>query len=161
MLAPTISRNEALIGVQSDLFGEISVPEDAILSFPTGIYGFEDFRSYILVEAQLPGFFWLQSTDRSSLLFLLVDPFAHADDYAIDLDSGTREALGAAHSEDVAILSIVTLPHDESEEATFNLRGPIAINMATRLARQLVLDDPRWGVRQALDLEALAEPDAE
>ncbi len=156
MLAPTVSLNESLIGVQSDLFGEISVPADAILSFPTGIYGFEDSRSYILVEAQLPGFFWLQSTDRSSLLFLLVDPFAHAEGYAIDLDAGTRDALGASRSEDIAILSIVTLPRDEAEEATLNLRGPIAINMATRLARQLVLDDPRWGVRQALDIEGMA-----
>lgn len=153
--AVSVPASTPFVDVTSDLFGTISVPEDAILTFPAGIYGFEGCTTYIVVEAQLPGFFWLQSTERSSLLFLLADPFMHAPGYDVTLDAATREALHAEREEDVGLLAIVTLPLTEEQEATLNLQGPIALNMATRMARQLVLEDTRWGCRHPVDLEVL------
>lgn len=153
-MALSAQRATTFVDVPSDLFGTLTVPEDAVLDFTTGMYGFEACRHFIMVEAQLPGFFWLQSTEQSSLLFLLVDPFTQVDGYDVELDAPTTQELGGADPEDVSLLTVVTLPANAEQEATMNLQGPIVINMATRRAKQLVLPDDRWGCRHALSLEA-------
>ena len=152
MAAPA-QQSMAFVDVPSDLFGTLTVPEEAVLEFPGGIYGFEDCRHFIMVEAQLPGFFWLQCTERASLLFLLTDPFSHVETYEVEMDRASEQQLGGADPDDVTVLAIVTLPRNAQEEATMNLQGPLAVNMATRRARQLVLADDRWGCRHPLAME--------
>jgi len=144
------------VDVPSDLFGTLTVPDEAVLEFPGGILGFEKCRYFIMVEAQLPGFFWLQSTERASLLFLLANPFSQVDDYELEVDEEIEEEFGASDPEDVRVMAIVTLPRNAEEEATMNLQGPLLINMATRRAIQLVLSDERWGCRHALASEPLS-----
>ncbi|HLV24808.1 MAG TPA: flagellar assembly protein FliW [Gemmatimonadales bacterium] len=153
MAAP--AQQMAFVDVPSDLFGTITVPEEAVLDFPGGVYGFEDCRHFIMVEAQLPGFFWLQSTERASLLFLLTDPFAHLETYEVEMDLASEQQLGSSDPDDVSVLAIVTLPRNAQEEATMNLQGPIAVNTVMRRGRQLVMADDRWGCRHPLALEPI------
>lgn len=151
-MALPAAQTTTFVDVPSDLFGTLTVPEDAVLEFVGGLYGFEEYRHFIMVEAQLPGFFWMQCTEQSSLLFLLVDPFTQVEGYNVELDAATTQQLGGADPEDVTLLAIVTLPRTAEDAATMNLQGPLVINMATRRAKQLVLTDERWGCRHPLEL---------
>lgn len=133
--------------ISSELLGPVEVDEKELFDFPAGIFGFPDCRSFALLAAAQEGVYWLQSTDHSALSFLLVDPFRVFDGYLVDLAEGDREELRAEHSSNIAILAIVRLPDQAEESPTANLQGPLAINLDSRLAKQIVLPESEFGVR--------------
>src|SRR4029077_16719823 len=108
-----------------------------------------------LVRAEHDGVFWLQSIEYSTLIFLLVDPFAVVTNYSIDVAPSQMAELGAYRPADIGLLSVVTLPSMPGDKPTANLQGPIAINFATRAAKQLVLSETDYGVRCPIDLQEL------
>ena len=63
--------------------------------FAQGLFGFPECRDFALIAAPRPGYYWLQSREFPTLAFLLVDPFLHFDEYAVDLGEGDSAALGA------------------------------------------------------------------
>lgn len=140
--------------IQSDLLGPLDVPLRSIFTFPTGIFGFPECRRFALVATGREGMFWLQSLDHTALAFLLADPFQHVADYGVELGAGDRLDLAVRDAGDVAILCIVTLPRTRAERPTMNLQGPVALNFAACLGRQLALGDTTWGTRCPLDLGA-------
>jgi len=138
--------------VSSDLLGPLDVGLDEIIRFDAGIFGFPECRDFVLVPAEQDGLYWLQSSEHSTLAFLLVDPFAYFDGYAVDLTLPDRADLGARDAAEVAILAIVTLPRTRSGTPTANLQGPIALNLSARRGKQIALSDSDFGVRRPLDL---------
>jgi flagellar assembly factor FliW len=141
--------------VRSDLLGELNVPASDALHFPTGMLGFPECRRFVLVRARHDGLFWLQSVEYSTLAFLLLDPFAVVHGYTIDVAPSQIAELGAYRPSDIALLAVVTLPNNPGEQPTANLQGPIAINFATRSAKQLVISETDFGVRVPIDLKQL------
>lgn len=139
------------IVTDSDLLGTLAVPEAQVYAFESGIYGFPTARTFALLPAERPGFFWLQSVECSALTFLLVDPFRFVGDYEVDLDFEELGELGSPTAADVLLLAIVTLPRRPEDEATLNLQGPLAFNVEERRGRQVVTHSP-YGVRHPLDL---------
>ena len=138
--------------VDSQLLGPLTVSENEIFFFPSGLFGFPECRSFVMVPAERTGFYWLQSVEHSALAFMLVDPFLFFEGYAVDLGFSERADLVVENADDAAVLAIVTLPRSASEPATVNLQGPIALNLHARRGKQLVLQDNEYGVRCALDL---------
>jgi flagellar assembly factor FliW len=141
-----------LMHIRSELLGDLHVAEDELVDFQDGIFGFPECRRFVLLQGSKEGTFWLQSVEHSALAFLLVDPFAFVPGYVVDLSSGDLTELQAAPGEQIAILSIVTLPRTRNEQPTANLQGPIAMNMRARVGRQIVIPDSPWGVRQPVAL---------
>jgi flagellar assembly factor FliW len=148
-LAPQIP---TVVIVDSKLFGPLTVSENEIFFFPSGVFGFPECRSFVMVPAERPGFYWLQSVEHSALAFMLVDPFLYFEGYSVELGFNERADLVVEDAADAAILAIVTLPRSASEPATVNLQGPIALNLQARRGKQLVLQDEAFGVRCPLDL---------
>ena len=144
--------------VASELLGELAVPAESIFTFPVGLFGFPECRRFALVPTGRAGMFWLQSLEHRALAFLLVDPFPHFAGYTVELGAGDRVELAVRDAADVAVLSIVTLPHRRDEPPTANLQGPIALDVRGRLGRQLALGENGWGVRRPLDLHDGANP---
>ena len=138
--------------VDSQLLGPLTVSENEIFFFPSGLFGFPECRSFVMLPAERPGFYWLQSVEHSALAFMLVDPFLFFEGYAVDLGFSERADLVVENADDAAVLAIVTLPRSASEPATVNLQGPIALNLNARRGKQLVLQDNEYGVRCPLDL---------
>jgi flagellar assembly factor FliW len=138
--------------VTSDLLGPLAVAAEALFTFPEGLFGFPECRRFALVPTGRAGLFWLQSLEHTALAFLLVDPFPHFAGYAVELGAADRAELGVRDSKDVAVLCVVTLPHRRDEPPTANLQGPVALDLRSRLGRQLALGDTEWGVRRALAL---------
>jgi flagellar assembly factor FliW len=143
--------------VHSDLLGDFTIPSNSAIEFSAGLLGFPECRRFALVRAGTDSMYWLQSLDYATLVFLLIDPFPHFTDYAIEILPADALELGATGPSDLAMLSIVTLPSPGSgDRPTANLQGPVAINFRSRRGKQIVGADAEHGVRRPFDLAASA-----
>ena len=124
----------------------VEVPEDYLITIPEGLFGFEDYTQFALVESPYAPFIWLQSREESALAFLAVDPFVICRDYEPDIDDGELLKIGIDEPSSVQLLSLVTVPSD-GKPVTANLLGPLVINKKTRTAVQVILGDSRWEVK--------------
>jgi flagellar assembly factor FliW len=139
--------------VHSDLLGDFTIPSNSAIEFAAGLLGFPECRRFALVRAGTDSMYWLQSLDYPTLVFLLVDPFPHFTDYAVEIPVVDAQELGVAEPSDLAMLSIVTLPPPGSgERPTANLQGPVAINLRSRRGKQIVGGDADLGVRRPFDI---------
>lgn len=133
----------------SDILGPITVDRDTVLTFPHGLLGFPQCRSFVLLPSERPHVYWLQSFDYSTLALLLVDPFIFFEGYTLDLDATD---LRAASPNDVSVLAIVTLPSAPGELPTANLQGPVVIYTPRNEGHQVVLSENSYGIRQPFKL---------
>ncbi|MGA2481250.1 MAG: flagellar assembly protein FliW [Spirochaetia bacterium] len=136
-------------------YGEMDIEDRQIISFPRGLFGFEDLRRFALFDATQAPFYWLQSLERVEVAFVLIDPHFFRPDYTPDADPGELEEIGITTVEDALVFAIVTIPAD-SRQMTANLQGPLIMNRRTHAARQSISSNPRWGVRHVI-VEELAQ----
>ena len=123
--------------------GKIEITEENLLTIPEGLFGFEDFTKFALVNSDYEPFIWLQSTENPNLAFLIVDPFLISSNYETDIDDDTLAKIDIKKPEDIIIMTIVTVPSDGSP-ITANFQGPIVINKQNHKCLQVVLADNRW-----------------
>lgn len=123
-------------------FGEIDISPDEVISFPNGIYAFEDDHRFVLIspcgENKYP--MWLQSLDNENLCFIVFDPRDFAGDYSVALDGETLEALGAESGFAPDYLVIAVIP-DEYVNTTVNMKSPIVVNSEKRTAVQIIAQE--------------------
>ena len=129
------------MNIQTTRFGEIEFPEDVMMTFPDGIFGFPEDTRYVLLEHNIEGspFKWLQSLDSPSLAFIVLDPVTIEPRYRLTIDVDTAQAIGTTDIDDCALMSIVNIPHDQPARMTANLKAPLVVNANTRLGRQMIL----------------------
>ncbi len=133
-------------------FGEIEYEEGETISFPDGLFGFEDENSFLLVPFPTDGestLFCLQSTATVGLAFTLLDPFMLDPGYTPVLQPDELRALGAEKSEDLYYYVLCAVKNPVSE-STVNMRCPIAVNGATRTALQVILEEGPYNMRHPL-----------
>lgn len=136
--------------VDSFRFGVIDVPDDKVIVMERPILGFEQYRSFCMIEInELRPFLWLQSTDNPLVAFLVVNPAIFFPTYRIEVNSKEIAELMVERSGDIETYVIVTIPANP-EEISANLQGPILLNPATRQAKQLVLVNSAYEVRHLL-----------
>ena len=128
--------------VQSKAYGIIDVDERQKIEFPSGLFGFESIKNYVLIDAERQPFLWLQSIEAEHIAFILINPFLFRPDYELDIDDDLVKEIGIESPEEALIFSIVTIP--ASGSMTANLQGPLIINKKTRIGKQGILTDPRW-----------------
>lgn len=139
-----------MLSIRSELLGEIQIPEEGVIDFPVGIFGFPDAKSFVVLPAQRDGFYWLQSIEFTALTFMALDPFVHVPGFSVELADADVALLGPSEASDIVVLAIVTLSRDAEGGATANLQGPVAINVARRTGRQLVVQDSQYGTRHPI-----------
>jgi flagellar assembly factor FliW len=122
------------------------------------VLGFENLLSYVLVDTgDFEPFKWFQSVENPEVAFVLVNPHLFFPDYVIEINPREVDELEIDSVEDLITYVIVSIPHDYTR-MTVNLQGPILINPKKRLAKQLVLVDSDYPIRQALfDPETMVE----
>ena len=139
--------------IQTQAMGRIQIDPRQIFHFPYGLYAFEELRSFALIDSAYPPFYWLQSLEDEDLAFLLLTPNFLVSDYGIqqasDEDFSSIGIFDEADSK-LLIFSIVTLNEQDSQSSTANLQGPIILNKAQNLGRQIIVSDERWSVRHKL-----------
>ncbi|MBQ3671861.1 MAG: flagellar assembly protein FliW [Treponema sp.] len=132
--------------VKTKTMGTVSVTDDKILTFPNGIFGFENYHKYALIDAEYKPLLWLQSLDEQNLAFLLIDPFLIEKNYELDVDDKMLFEIDIESPTDVIVFSIITVPNDGGP-ATANLQGPIVINKKNNQALQVILSDSKWSTK--------------
>jgi len=123
--------------------GVVQVQDDKILTFAEGLFGFEDYKKFALIDSEYEPFIWLQSIENQNLAFLIIDPFLVCSSYEADIDDSSLAKIGVTKPEDVVIMTIVTVPQDGSA-ITANFQGPLVINKQNKKCLQVILTDNRW-----------------
>ena len=131
-----------VVHVSSRRFGDFEVPCDRVLEFPQGLIGFGAMHRFVILEHR-PGspFKWMLSLDDPELAFAVADPVELVAGYVPPIEIATRVL--ATDAADIALFVLVTIPGDPAA-MTVNLMAPVAVDMKTRRARQLVLEDARF-----------------
>lgn len=127
--------------LQTKYFGEIEYEADETLTFPAGMFGFEEEHSFLLLpfDGSHGNMLCLQSTATPALAFIVLDPFALKPDYAPVLRKPELQQFGVADAGELGfyVLCAVKKPVSNS---TVNLRCPLVVHPETRVARQVIME---------------------
>lgn len=121
-------------------FGELEVGEEQIISFPSGVYAFEEAKHFALISPLGDNVYpmWLQCTDNISPCFIVFDPRLICSDYEINLTESEKSLLKLQSDSDIRALCTAKVPEDY-RETTVNMKSPIIINTRERIATQVIL----------------------
>lgn len=122
-------------------FGEITVKKEDIINFTDGMYGFEDYKRYIILK-DAPGddVLFLQSLDNMELSFVLIDPYAIFKDYNPVLTEEDLRELNTIDEDELKYLVIAIIKEDV-RQSVVNLKSPVAINPKLKTAKQVILQN--------------------
>lgn len=137
--------------INSRLFGEIDVDDSKVISFESGIIGFDDCKRFtLLFDSEKSGqksIMWLQSIDRPQLAFPVADPMNITEEYNPIVEDEWLEPIGGIEKEeDLYVLVILTVPSDLTR-MTANLKAPLIINTDTMKGCQLIVNNEDYEVR--------------
>ncbi len=137
--------------IHTTRFGTIEVDEEAVVTFSQGLFGFEDYRRFVVLSLdEKSPFRWLQSLEEPSLAFVIIEPRHFMPDYAPTISDSDAEALELDANTPYLVFVVVTIPPGKPEEMTANLMGPIIINAATRQARQVIVEDECYSTKHLI-----------
>lgn len=123
-------------------FGEITVGQEDIIKFISGIYGFDDYKEYIILkDSPDDDVMFLQSLDNMDLSFVLIDPYAIYMDYNPLINQEDLHELKASKEAELKYL-VIAIIKENIKESVVNLKSPIAINPNKRIAKQVILQNP-------------------
>ena len=131
-----------MIKINTRDFGEQEISQNDIVTFPRGIFAFEDYNKYVLIsplnEEASP--MWLQSIDEEKPCFIVFKPMDFISDYNPNPLSEDLEILNIEENDEVEYLAIAVIPSDY-KKTTLNIKSPIIINKTKRIAIQTILPD--------------------
>jgi len=143
--------------IDSLRLGQINVPDEKIITMAKPVLGFELLKKFALIDVEeTHPFLWLQSLDDSAVSFLVVNPKLFVSDYKIEVNSKELFELKIKEVTDVETYVVVTI-QNEPHEMSLNLQGPILINNANNLGKQLVLVNSNYEVRYKVDISSESE----
>ena len=128
--------------IQTSRFGEVTVPEDALLVFPSGLVGLPQHTRYVVFDVENDsGYQWLQSLDDSTLAVVIVPVELINPDFKVQMPVENLVELELGTDDPVAVSVIITIPKGNPEQATANLRAPLIVNLKNRKAKQVILQE--------------------
>lgn len=136
--------------IKTTRFGEVKIQNEDLLTFPEGLLGFQDLRHFVLLDDPNDDIFaWLQSCELPSIAFPILEPEIFGQTYNASLTKNESESLKLQADQKPTFMNIITIP-DDPTQMTANLKAPIVINQAQRLARQCVLQDNHLAIREPI-----------
>lgn len=129
-------------------FGAFELNAEDIVTFPTGLPGFENVRRFVILSAPaMAPLQCLQAVDSPSPSFLVIDPRLVLDGYRTRLNQSDLVRLGVTDDASLVWLALVTVVTDGTY---VNLRAPVVINPERMLGFQLVPSDSLYPLRHPL-----------
>ncbi len=130
-------------------FGEVEYDPANLLHFPAGLIGLPNLRHFIVMPNKKSGpLFWIQSVDDPDMAFVLTDPTNFFLNYHVMPDAAERQSLGMEENDDYFVLSIVSVPPDQS--ITLNLAAPILFAPKSNRAIQVILEKADYSSKTPL-----------
>jgi len=136
--------------VKTAHFGEIEADESRVIEIIGGILGFEDQTRFIMIEnSESTPFIRLQSLDRESTAFFVINPFLVVPEYVPEISDVDGQTLELQDPAQAMVMAIATVRRDPFR-VSINLRAPVIINPEKRIARQIVLENTQWQIQHFL-----------
>lgn len=127
--------------LQTKYFGEIDYEAGEAITFPAGIFGFEEEHNFLLLpfDGSSGNLLCLQSTATPALAFVVMDPFSLLPDYSPVLRKPELQLFGVEEVGELGFYVLCAVKNPVSA-STVNLRCPIVIHPQTREARQVIME---------------------
>ena len=137
--------------LQTKYFGQVDCPEDQILHFPRGLFGFVEVKAFFLLPFEGSGgsLLCFQSAVTPHLAFVAMNPFSLKPDYAPVLTAEELRELEVERSEDLCFYTLCVVRNPVGE-STVNLRCPVAVNDRTGRAMQVILGEGGYHMHHLL-----------
>ncbi|PCJ57269.1 MAG: flagellar assembly protein FliW [Planctomycetota bacterium] len=135
--------------VSTTRFGLISVPEDSIYSFPSGILGFPEQKQFAIISENDGPLKWMQSLSSPDLAFVVCDPLTFKPDYQVKLQKSELSEIKLSEVSKAVVLVILVV-RDDPQEITANLVGPLVFNTENQLAKQSILTEDGLSTKHKL-----------
>lgn len=136
--------------VKTTRFGELELNPSDIITFHDGLLGFDQLKKYTVVD---PGdstlILWLQSVEDEKVAFPIIEPKIFKPDYIAKLLPADLNGLELDSLNNAKLYSILTIPANVVE-MNANLKAPIVINSAKKVAKQIVLADSKLSVKHEM-----------
>lgn len=121
-----------------------------IIRFEEGILGFEDTKEYLLYHEEDDGIIWnLQSAHSDIPSFIVIDPYPIVSGYNPQFTNSDLKYFGETNTENLCVLVIAVIKQNLSE-SVINLKAPIVIDVNSRKAKQIILEDQDYPIRYKL-----------
>lgn len=135
-------------------FGELDIADSEIVYFENGIPGFEHLKKFYVhfLKDTFP-IQWLLSLENSDISFPIIDPVLVRIDYTFDISKDIVEYLGIEKPDDVKIFAIMTIPHNEPDNITVNLKAPLLISKKNNKGIQIILDNEEYHLKHNVKKE--------
>jgi flagellar assembly factor FliW len=137
--------------IESKDFGRIEVSTEQKVLFPRGLYGFEQYKEYYIINYD-EIFKCLQSRDNKEIAFIIINPYHFKKNYILDIEEEDYKEIGFGEDEDeikkhLDLYVIVTIPSFKAHNMTANLLGPLVINSKTQIGKQSLSRNPDYDVK--------------
>jgi flagellar assembly factor FliW len=113
---------------------------EKIIEFRDGLPGFPRNHAFVMAQrAEEKPFVWMHSVTEPLLAFALVDAYAWAKDFTLEVDDADLEELGSLDPMDYAVYFILRINRDDDKttlEAKPN--APLLVNIRNRQAKQII-----------------------
>lgn len=131
-------------------FGKIKINSNDIITFENGLIGLENMKRFVLLGNPdvKEWLVWLQSLDDEELALVVMQPKLIRPDYMPKLTKEDKEEL-EIENDNVLIYSIVVVPQDVNQ-MTANLKAPLVVNIKNNKAKQIILDDDKYSIRELI-----------
>jgi flagellar assembly factor FliW len=114
------------VTLQSSRFGEIQVPAEAVIDFPSGLIGLGGRKFALLARTEESAFSWLHSMDDPELAVPVTNPWRFFGDYEVDLPDEEVERIGITEADNPSVYVTVRAAA-ALEDFCANLCAPILV----------------------------------
>lgn len=143
--------------INTSRFGNLDVQDADVIQFTDGLLGFENLKKFFIVDpADDTLILWLQSLDSPEIAFPVLEPKIFKQDYKVRLSANELRSLQIdSVKKDILVYCILTIPSDITQ-MTANLKAPVVIHSKSQLARQVVLQENEYSVKNLIYKDLLA-----
>ena len=113
--------------LKSTRFGEVELPDEAVVEFESGLIGLPGRRWALLPHGPDGVFVWLHSMDDPDLALPLTKPWSFFPRYEVELSDSEAERIGVTDPAQAEVLVTVRAT-GEPKDFSANLRAPIIMS---------------------------------
>jgi flagellar assembly factor FliW len=141
--------------VNTRRFGPLEYDESRVVSFPSGLPGFEHETRFVLLERpEWTPIVFLQSLHGADLCFLAAPVGTLDPGYSLSVTREDLQKLSLNEerqpNSDEQVLCLALLCAPENGPLTGNLLAPVVVNLRNRIAVQAVRVDARYSHQHAI-----------
>ena len=142
--------------IKTGRFGQLNVADSDRIHLPLGVLGFPEYTDFCLVDpADDTLILWLQALENPDICFPVLEPRVFRPNFTVKLSAADQRELGLADLKNASVFSVLTIPDDVSQ-MTANVKAPLVINLKGQIAKQVVLQDNDYSIKQLMFKELRA-----